>query len=75
MVNMHKNMINQNEYPMTRAHSLLSPLELLSADTLHRYHLRASMLANLWYAPHSHNSLGVVTTGSSEAIQLGGLAM
>jgi glutamate decarboxylase len=75
MVSMHKNMINQNEYPMMRAHSLLSPLELLSADTPHIYHLRASMLANLWYAPHSHNSLGAVTTGSSEAIQFGGLAI
>jgi glutamate decarboxylase len=75
MVNMHKNMIDLNEYPMVRAHSLLSPLELLSAEPPHRYHLQDSMLANFWYAPHSHNSLGAVTIGSSEAIQLGGLAM
>ena len=33
------------------------------------------MLADLWHAPSSHNAVGTATTGSSEAIQLGGLAM
>lgn len=33
------------------------------------------MLAQLWHAPDSHNAIGTATTGSSEAIQLGGLAM
>jgi glutamate decarboxylase len=33
------------------------------------------MLADLWHAPHSHSAIGTATTGSSEAIQLGGLAM
>lgn len=33
------------------------------------------MLANLWHAPHRANAVGTATTGSSEAIQLGGLAM
>lgn len=33
------------------------------------------MLASLWHAPSSKNAMGTATTGSSEAIQLGGLAM
>lgn len=33
------------------------------------------MLADLWHAPSSKNAIGTATTGSSEAIQLGGLAM
>lgn len=33
------------------------------------------MLADLWHAPSSHQAIGTATTGSSEAIQLGGLAM
>ena len=33
------------------------------------------MLADLWHAPSSHQAVGTATTGSSEAIQLGGLAM
>jgi glutamate decarboxylase len=33
------------------------------------------MLADLWHAPSHHNAVGTATTGSSEAIQLGGLAM
>jgi glutamate decarboxylase len=32
-------------------------------------------LAELWNAPSHHNAVGTATTGSSEAIQLGGLAM
>lgn len=34
-----------------------------------------SMLANLWHAPKASQAIGTATTGSSEAIQLGGLAM
>lgn len=33
------------------------------------------MLADLWHAPSAHGAIGTATTGSSEAIQLGGLAM
>ena len=33
------------------------------------------MLANLWHAPSGKQAIGTATTGSSEAIQLGGLAM
>jgi glutamate decarboxylase len=32
-------------------------------------------LAELWHAPSHHHAVGTATTGSSEAIQLGGLAM
>jgi glutamate decarboxylase len=33
------------------------------------------MLSHLWHAPDSKQTVGTATTGSSEAIQLGGLAM
>lgn len=57
--NMSKNLIDQDEYPMTQI-----------------IHTRCiSMLADLWHAPHTHQAIGTATTGSSEAIQLGGLAM
>jgi len=57
--NMSKNLIDQDEYPMTQV-----------------IHTRCiSMLADLWHAPSSHQAIGTATTGSSEAIQLGGLAM
>ncbi|KIJ50962.1 hypothetical protein M422DRAFT_27078 [Sphaerobolus stellatus SS14] len=57
--NMSKNLIDQDEYPMTQI-----------------IHTRCiSMLANLWHAPKASSAIGTATTGSSEAIQLGGLAM
>ncbi|CAK5279539.1 unnamed protein product, partial [Mycena citricolor] len=57
--NMSKNLIDTDEYPATQI-----------------IHNRCiSILANLWNAPSSHNAIGTATTGSSEAIQLGGLAM
>ncbi|KAG1871708.1 pyridoxal phosphate-dependent transferase [Suillus subluteus] len=34
-----------------------------------------SILADLWHAPSAHEAIGTATTGSSEAIQLGGLTM
>jgi len=34
-----------------------------------------SILADLWHAPSTKQAIGTATTGSSEAIQLGGLAM
>ncbi|TFK72542.1 glutamate decarboxylase [Pluteus cervinus] len=36
---------------------------------------RVSILAHLWNAPSVEQAIGTATTGSSEAIQLGGLAM
>ncbi|KAH9854009.1 glutamate decarboxylase [Lenzites betulinus] len=59
MENLSKNLIDQDEYPMTQV-----------------IHTRCvSVLADLWHAPSSHQAIGTATTGSSEAIQLGGLAM
>jgi len=59
MENMSKNLIDQDEYPMTQM-----------------IHTRCvSMLADLWHAPSTKQAIGTATTGSSEAIQLGGLAM
>lgn len=56
---MSKNLIDQDEYPITQV-----------------IHTRCiSMLANLWHAPKASHAIGTATTGSSEAIQLGGLAM
>lgn len=34
-----------------------------------------SILADMWHAPSAKQAIGTATTGSSEAIQLGGLAM
>ncbi|KAJ7134982.1 glutamate decarboxylase [Mycena crocata] len=57
--NMSKNLIDQDEYPATQI-----------------IHNRCvSILADMWHAPSSSNAVGTATTGSSEAIQLGGLAM
>ncbi|KAF8226168.1 glutamate decarboxylase [Tricholoma matsutake] len=36
---------------------------------------RISILAAMWHAPSAKQAIGTATTGSSEAIQLGGLAM
>ncbi|KAG6376064.1 glutamate decarboxylase [Boletus reticuloceps] len=59
MENMSKNLIDQDEYPATQL-----------------IHTRCvSILADLWHAPSSKQAIGTATTGSSEAIQLGGLAM
>lgn len=57
--NISKNLIDQDEYPITQD-----------------IHTRCiSILADLWHAPSTHAAIGTATTGSSEAIQLGGLAM
>jgi glutamate decarboxylase len=57
--NMSKNLCDEDEYP-----------------AMVDIHGRCiSMLAHLWKAPHSENAIGTCTTGSSEAIMLGGLAM
>lgn len=59
MENISKNLIDQDEYPS---------MQIL--------HTRAvSMLAHLWHAHKGGDGVGTATTGSSEAIQLGGLAM
>lgn len=59
MENVSKNLIDEDEYPQ-----------------MVQIHSRCiSMLAHLWKAPHSKHALGTATTGSSEAIMLGGMAM
>lgn len=57
--NIAKNLIDSDEYPATT---------LIHTRTV-------SMLAALWHADETENATGTATTGSSEAIQLGGLAM
>ena len=54
-----KNMIDKDEYPQTAA----------IEDRCIR------IMADLWNAPDPHESIGVSTTGSSEACMLGGLAL
>jgi glutamate decarboxylase len=54
-----KNMIDKDEYPQT------AELEARCVE----------ILANLWHAPASEKATGCSTTGSSEAVMLGGLAL
>ncbi|EMI57857.1 glutamate decarboxylase [Rhodopirellula sallentina] len=54
-----KNMVDKDEYPQTAA---------IEGRCVH-------MLADLWNAPDSANTIGCSTTGSSEAAMLGGMAM
>ncbi|EKM82990.1 hypothetical protein AGABI1DRAFT_118390 [Agaricus bisporus var. burnettii JB137-S8] len=57
--NVSKNLIDADEYPATQM-----------------MHSRCvSMIADLWHAPSAKEAIGTATTGSSEAVHLGGLAM
>ncbi|KAI5816568.1 pyridoxal phosphate-dependent transferase [Pyronema omphalodes] len=57
--NIAKNLADADEYPVVQS-----------------MHSRCiSMLANLWNIPKGETAVGTATTGSSEAIHLGGLAM
>jgi glutamate decarboxylase len=57
--NIGKNLIDFDEYPATQ-----------------EIHTRCvSILADLWKVPKGCHAIGTATTGSSEAIELGGLAM
>jgi len=57
--NISKNLIDSDEYPATQI-----------------IHTRCiSILAGIWHAPSAKQAVGTATTGSSEAAQLGGLAM
>jgi len=42
---------------------------------LHLHQRCVSMLGNLWHVQKGESAMGTATTGSSEAILLGGLAM
>ncbi|KIY69590.1 glutamate decarboxylase [Cylindrobasidium torrendii FP15055 ss-10] len=57
--NQNKNLIDSDEYPAT---------QLLHTRCV-------SIIADMWHAPSAKQAIGTATTGSSEAIQLGGLAM
>ena len=52
-----------------------NPLQLSHISFKRRSSLGISILADMWHAPSSKAAVGTATTGSSEAIQLGGLAM
>jgi glutamate decarboxylase len=57
--NISKNLADNDEYPAM----------------LHLHQRCVSMLGNLWRTPTGEQAIGTATTGSSEAILLGGLAM
>lgn len=57
--NISKNLADADEYP--------------ALMTLHARCV--SMISNLWHAQMNENAVGTATTGSSEGVQLGGLAM
>ncbi|WVQ93968.1 glutamate decarboxylase [Kwoniella sp. CBS 9459] len=57
--NLNKNLVDQDEYP--------------AAQAIHERCV--SMISHLWHAPKDATALGTATTGSSEAIMLGGLAL
>ncbi|MDG2014412.1 MAG: glutamate decarboxylase, partial [Pirellulaceae bacterium] len=54
-----KNMVDKDEYPQTAE---------IESRCVH-------MMADLWNSPEDVNSVGCSTTGSSEAVMLGGMAM
>ena len=54
-----KNMVDKDEYPQTAE---------IESRCVH-------MMADLWNSPEDANSVGCSTTGSSEAVMLGGMAM
>ena len=45
------------------------------SSSLTTYFEGIAILADLWHAPSTKQAIGTATTGSSEAAQLGGLAM
>lgn len=59
MENISKNLADNDEYPAM----------------IHLHQRCVSMLGNLWGASKEAPAIGTATTGSSEAIHLGGLAL
>ncbi|ORX35018.1 putative glutamate decarboxylase [Kockovaella imperatae] len=59
MENLNKNLVDQDEYP--------------AAQEIHERCV--SMISHLWHAPPENKAMGTATTGSSEAIMLGGMAL
>lgn len=71
-----------NEHLLSPRHHQRSSIHAVNIITAHidpanllPYHQGISILADLWHAPSTKQAIGTATTGSSEAIQLGGLAM
>ncbi|KAG6896114.1 hypothetical protein C0992_010255 [Termitomyces sp. T32_za158] len=74
--NVSKNLVDMDEYPATQAlHTRCKKERFKPYLSVHRLSIGISILADLWHAPSAKNTIGTATTGSSEAIQLGGLAM
>jgi len=59
--------------PINRPHLILTYDYYSTTEKIHTRCV--SILANLWHAPSAKQAIGTATTGSSEAIMLGGLAM
>jgi glutamate decarboxylase len=59
MENLSKNLADADEYPAM----------------IHIHQRCINMLSHLWRIPNDEKAIGTATTGSSEAIHLGGLAM
>jgi len=59
MENLSKNLADADEYPAM----------------MHIHQRCISMLSHLWRIPKGETAIGTATTGSSEAIHLGGMAM
>jgi len=59
MENLSKNLADADEYPAL----------------MHIHQRCISMLSHLWRIPKGETAIGTATTGSSEAIHLGGMAM
>lgn len=59
MENLSKNLSDADEYPAM----------------MHIHQRCISMLSHLWRIPKGETAIGTATTGSSEAIHLGGMAM
>lgn len=68
---MNKNLIDSDEYVLSAYVNANCRYPMLT--TIHQRCV--SMLADIWHAPSAKQAMGTATTGSSEAIQMAGLAM
>ncbi|KAF8892646.1 glutamate decarboxylase [Infundibulicybe gibba] len=57
-------------------HTWMPPeADKLMVENMSKNLIGISIIADMWHAPSAKQAIGTATTGSSEAIQLGGLAM
>jgi len=74
--NISKNMSDADEYPAMMQERINPSLHTLYILTIMQMHARCvSIIAHLWGVQKGERAIGSATTGSSEAIHLGGLAM